>query len=48
MCRDPKKNLKAVGDYLHGDGPFEGKDDDFDPIPHSKERYEVQLNLKNS
>jgi hypothetical protein len=28
----PKSNIYAVGDYLRADGPFEGKNDNFDPI----------------
>jgi hypothetical protein len=26
----PQNSIKAVGDYLSADGPFEGKNDDFD------------------
>jgi hypothetical protein len=29
----PQNNIEAVGGYLYGDGPFESKDDNFDPIP---------------
>jgi hypothetical protein len=31
------KNIKAADYNLHADGPFEGKNDFFDPVPrHSK------------
>jgi hypothetical protein len=43
-CRDPKTTSK-VGDYLRADGPLEGKNDNFDPVLNSKERYGVQLNV---
>jgi hypothetical protein len=41
-----KNNILAVGDYLRADGPFEGKDDNFDPVSNSKERYGVQLHVE--
>jgi hypothetical protein len=41
----PKSNILAVGDYLRTDAPFEGKNDNFDPVSSSKERYGVQLNV---
>jgi hypothetical protein len=28
-----QNNILAVYDYLHADGPFEGNDDHFEPIP---------------
>jgi hypothetical protein len=28
----PKNKILAVGDYLRADGPFEGKNDNFDPV----------------
>jgi hypothetical protein len=42
----PKSNISAVDDYLRADGPFEGKNDNFDPVLSYKERYGVQLNLE--
>jgi hypothetical protein len=42
----PKNNIQAVGDYLRADEPFEGKNDNFDPVSSSKERYGVQLNVE--
>jgi hypothetical protein len=42
----PKNNIKVVGDYLRADGPFESKNDNFDPVSTSKERYGVQLNVE--
>jgi hypothetical protein len=45
--QEPKNNIQAVGDYLRADGPFEGKPDRFNPIPNSRERYGVQLNVGN-
>jgi hypothetical protein len=42
----PKNNILTVGDYLRADGPFEGKNDHFDPVSNSKERYGAQLNLE--
>jgi hypothetical protein len=42
----PKNDILAVGDYLRADGPFEGKNDNFDPVLYSKERYEAQLNVE--
>jgi hypothetical protein len=41
-----KNNISAVGDYLRADGPFEGKNDNFDSVPSSKEKYGVQPNVK--
>jgi hypothetical protein len=32
----PKNNIEALGDYLRADGPFEGKNDNFDPVPRLK------------
>jgi hypothetical protein len=43
----PKNNILAVGEYLRADVPFEGKNDDFDSVPSSIERYVVQLNVEN-
>jgi hypothetical protein len=45
-AQEPKSNILAVGDYLRADGPFEGKNDNFDSITSSKERYGVQLNVE--
>jgi hypothetical protein len=42
----PKNNIEAVGDYLRADGPFEGKNDNFDPVPSFKERHGVNLNVE--
>jgi hypothetical protein len=42
----PKNNIQAVGDYLRADVPFEGKNDNFDPVSTFKERYGVQLNVE--
>jgi hypothetical protein len=42
----PKSNISAVGDYLRVDVPFEGKNDNFDPVSSYKERYGVQLNME--
>jgi hypothetical protein len=42
----PKNSIKAVGDYLRADVPFEGKNDNFDPVSSFKERYGVQLNVE--
>jgi hypothetical protein len=42
----PKNNIKAVGDYLRADVPFEDKNDYFDPVLNSKERYGVKLNVE--
>jgi hypothetical protein len=28
----PNNNIKAVGYYLRADGPFEGKNDNFEPV----------------
>jgi hypothetical protein len=39
----PKNNIKVVGDYLRADGPFDGKNDNFDHVSSIKERYGVQL-----
>jgi hypothetical protein len=44
--QEPKNNILAIGDYLRADGPFEGKNDNFEPVASSKERYEVQLNVE--
>jgi hypothetical protein len=44
--KEPKNNIQAVGDYLLKDGPFEGEADRFDPVPNSRERYRVQLNVE--
>jgi hypothetical protein len=44
----PENNIKALGDYLRMDGPYEGKDENFDFVLSSRERYGVQLNVKNS
>jgi hypothetical protein len=44
--QEPKKNILAVGDYLRADGPFEGRNDNFDPVSSSKERYGVKLNVE--
>jgi hypothetical protein len=41
----PKSNTKAVGDYLRADGPFDGKNDNFDPFLSYKERYGLQLDV---
>jgi hypothetical protein len=41
-----KNKILAVGDYLCADVPFEGKNDNFDPVSSSKERYEEQLNVE--
>jgi hypothetical protein len=30
----PKSIIEAVCDYLRADGPFEGKNDNFDLIPY--------------
>jgi hypothetical protein len=30
----PKNIIYAVGDYLNADGPFEGKNYNFDPVPN--------------
>jgi hypothetical protein len=46
VCRDSKAT-SAVCDYLRADGPFEGKNDNFDPVLSSEESYGVQLNVKN-
>jgi hypothetical protein len=29
----PKSNTKEMGGYLRADGPFEGKNNYFDPVP---------------
>jgi hypothetical protein len=42
----PKNNIQAVSDYLRADVPFEGKNDNFDPVSSSEERYGVQLNVE--
>jgi hypothetical protein len=34
--RGSKNNIEALGDYLRADGPFEGKNDNFDPVPRLK------------
>jgi hypothetical protein len=39
----PKINIYVVSDYLRADGPFEGKNDNFDPVSSSKEKHGVQL-----
>jgi hypothetical protein len=44
--KGPRNNIEAVGDYLRADGPFEGKNDNFDPVSSSRERYEEQLNIE--
>jgi hypothetical protein len=36
----PKNNIEAVGDYLRADGPFERKNDNFDPVPGLKKDME--------
>jgi hypothetical protein len=46
-AQGPQNNIKAAGDYLRTDGPFEGKSDNFDPVSSSKERYGVQLNVES-
>jgi hypothetical protein len=46
--QEPKNNIKAVGDYLRANGPFESKNDNFDPVFSSKERYGVQPNVEVS
>jgi hypothetical protein len=40
--QEPKNNTKAVGDYLRADGPFESKNDNFDPVSSSKENMEYR------
>jgi hypothetical protein len=42
----PKNKILAVGDYLRADGPFEGQNDNFDPVSSSKKRYEAQINVE--
>jgi hypothetical protein len=38
--------VARAGDYLRADVPFEGKNDNFDPVFSSKVRYGVQLNVE--
>jgi hypothetical protein len=45
-AQGPKNNIDAVGDYLRKDGPFEGKNYNFDPVPTSEEKYGVQLTIE--
>jgi hypothetical protein len=42
----PKNSILAVGDYLRVDVPFEGNNDNFDPVSSFKERYGLQLNVE--
>jgi hypothetical protein len=44
--QEHKNNIFAVGDYLRTDGPFKGKNDNFDPVASFKEVYGVQLNVE--
>jgi hypothetical protein len=46
LVQGPKNNILAVGDYPCADVPFEGKNDNFDAVSSSKERYGVQINLE--
>jgi hypothetical protein len=41
-----KRNIKALGDYLHADRSPKGKDDNFDLVPISRERYGAQLSVE--
>jgi hypothetical protein len=45
-CAATQTQHQSVGDYLRADGPFEGKNDHFDPVPSSRDRYEVKVNVK--
>jgi hypothetical protein len=36
----------VVGDYLYVNGPLEDKKDNFDPVPSSRERCGIQLNVE--
>jgi hypothetical protein len=40
----PKNKIYEVSD--RADVPFEDENDDFDPVPISKEKYKVQLNVE--
>jgi hypothetical protein len=42
-----KNNIEAVGDYLRADVPFEGKNDNFDPVQSSTGKYKVQLYVES-
>jgi hypothetical protein len=42
----PKSNIYVVGDYLRADEPFEGKNDNFDPVSSFKDKYGVRLNVE--
>jgi hypothetical protein len=41
-----QKQHHSVGDFLRAYGPFEGKNDLFDSVSSSEERYGVQLNIE--
>jgi hypothetical protein len=44
----PENNIKAIGDYLCADGPFEGNNDNFILVQSSEERYGVQLYVESA
>jgi hypothetical protein len=35
-----KSNILAEGDYFRADGPFEGRNDNLNPVPSFKENME--------
>jgi hypothetical protein len=41
MCRDPQSNIQAVDDSFQADGPFGGKNDNFDPF-QKRSRSKIQ------
>jgi hypothetical protein len=39
----PSNKISAAVDYLYVNRPFEGKNNNFEPLSFSRERYKLQL-----